>query len=744
MAQASKHLYDLLPVIYRQRDNELGEPLKALLQVMNEQLDLVEGDISQLYDNWFIETCEDWVVPYIGELIGFEVLHQGGEVAGVGSARDTDRNRLLIPRAEVANTIRYRRRKGTLALLELLAASVADWPARAVEFNYLIHKNQALNYLRRERGRCIDLHRPQDLQQLDTPFDPNAHGIDVRRIDSVRKQGRYSCSSVGLFVWRLGAYPVEKSPAHCKEAVNPACFTFSALGNDAPLFVAAKAETDPDSIADEINLPLMISRSLLERRIGDLHGEARSLQIWVGAASKGKQAEPALKRMDSGDIVVTDLSRWNYFPPPGKVAVDPLLGRMAFPSRQAPKQGVWVSYHYGFSDAIGGGGYQRKLHHPGGSKIYLVGQGQAFDNINAALHQWRQDAEQHAVIEITDNRVYVEPLLVRFTEANASLQLRAGNRKRPVIRLLDWQTDKSDALVVSGFEQNRFSLDGIMIAGRGIELSGDMARFSICHSTLVPGWSLDEHCEPKRPAEPSIEIHSPAVCVDIRHSIIGSIQLDPVISIVEVQQRPQSSDRDSHCADPKDQDDVEKITEIRLDPIAICISDSILDATGTEREAIGAPGCPVAHARLSVKRSTVIGQVQVDSIQLAENSIFNGRVLSARTQKGCVRFCYVTPGSRTPRRYHCQPDLVTADKAGQARQLEEQRVRPLFNSQRYGKPDYCQLSACCAVEISRGADDESEMGVFHDLYQPQRLANLNARLNEYVPAGAEVGIIFET
>jgi hypothetical protein len=69
------------------------------------------------------------------------------------------------------------------------------------------------------------------------------------------------------------------------------------------------------------------------------------------------------------------------------------------------------------------------------------------------------------------------------------------------------------------------------------------------------------------------------------------------------------------------------------------------------------------------------------------------------------------------------------------------RVRPQFNSFRYGKPSYCQLAEHCAEEITRGADDESEMGVFHDLFQPQRAANLRARLDEYIPARADVGII---
>ena len=52
------------------------------------------------------------------------------------------------------------------------------------------------------------------------------------------------------------------------------------------------------------------------------------------------------------------------------------------------------------------------------------------------------------------------------------------------------------------------------------------------------------------------------------------------------------------------------------------------------------------------------------------------------------------------------------------------------------------ITATCAPGITRGAGDESEMGVFHDLFQPQRAANLRARLDEFMPAGSEAGIIF--
>jgi len=188
------------------------------------------------------------------------------------------------------------------------------------------------------------------------------------------------------------------------------------------------------------------------------------------------------------------------------------------------------------------------------------------------------------------------------------------------------------------------------------------------------------------------------------------------------------------------------------EPQQIQITDSILDATSEDGIALGSSRGAIAYVALTVARSTVIGRVQTHSIELAENTIFNGSITVARRGLGCVRFCYVPEDSRTPRCYECQPDLVKqavsentnvpeADKPA-AMEQEVGRVRPLFNSLRYGTPAYCQLAERCAEEITRGADDESEMGVFHDLFLPQRAANLRARLDEFTPAGMDAGIVY--
>jgi hypothetical protein len=96
-----------------------------------------------------------------------------------------------------------------------------------------------------------------------------------------------------------------------------------------------------------------------------------------------------------------------------------------------------------------------------------------------------------------------------------------------------------------------------------------------------------------------------------------------------------------------------------------------------------------APASLTLKKSTVLGSIDVHTIKLAENSIFYGPVRVARIQMGCMRFCYV-PGrsSRTPRRYNCRPDMAFQGALSEETHQEALRVRPQFKSTHYGEPNY--------------------------------------------------------
>ena len=118
-------LYNLLPAFDRLRDNEVGGPLKALLGVIGDQVAGLEGDIDQLYDDWFIETCQDWLVPYFADLVEVTL---GPTAVGTATLNPLD---AASRRSEVANAIRDRRAKGTLAAIERFAADTTGWPSRA-------------------------------------------------------------------------------------------------------------------------------------------------------------------------------------------------------------------------------------------------------------------------------------------------------------------------------------------------------------------------------------------------------------------------------------------------------------------------------------------------------------------------------------------------------------------------------------------------------------------------------------
>jgi hypothetical protein len=798
MSEKLDSLYQLLPEIYRSRDAAQGYPLRALLRVIAEQADLVESDIRQLYENWFVETCQDWVVPYLGDLIGYRFTEE--TAAPWTEAMIATRLGYLIPRREVANTIRYRRRKGTLPLLEELARDVAGWPARVKRD---IPGVKEPGYTEQELGTG-----------LEPPLGQQKPGV-------------------WLEVWRLKTYPVFMTPAHCLESEGDHCYLFSVLGNNTPLHARAVPETDPAHIAEDINLPVVITRKRLKDHPA-YYGKDSSLAIWAEDWPSLNAPQP----IPVDRIEPTDLGNWENLPSKDHVGVDPGLGRIVFPPEQLPPGEVRVAYQYAFSANIGGGAYERPLQQPDNAVFYRVvkmprgaphldepdlvededweaeedKESRVCRSLQRALERWREDQPLRAVIEIDTDEIYTEvyPRHDRHEavhhhkpvielEAGQYLQIRAANKRRPVLHLLDRWTDRLDDLRVEMAPGSRFVLDGLLIMGRGVrvedprlrkhekpserveglaeeesfeevpegpadpwatrrgrrseavhtaetldaarysgatgepaeaeqretetQLEGELAirpvRLSIRHCTLVPGWLLKPNCDPVYPEAPSLDVALKQARVSIEHSILGSIQI-------------------TH-------------NDVKEDPIRIEISDSILDATREDGEhhceALGAPGWPWAHALLNFRRCTVFGRVLSYAIELAENSIFMGLIRVGRQQIGCMRFCYVRPGSHTPCRHHCQPDLVcqpildkfmhgeiTEKEKEQELKAAQDSVRPTFTSPRYGTPGYCQLARGCSDKITRGAEDGSEMGVWHDLYQPQREANLRARLEEYLPA----------
>ena len=165
-------------------------PLQSLLMVVGEQLDALAYDLDRLYDDQFIETCAPWVIPYIGDLIGYQSIN------GIATAVDE-------PRAEVAETISLRRRKGTVLVIEQLARDVTGWGAHAVEFFQVLGDTQYIEpYPPREllrarharlaqRSLCRHRLRPNLAQSRRAPHRPAPQPLqhsEYRRVPMVARR----------------------------------------------------------------------------------------------------------------------------------------------------------------------------------------------------------------------------------------------------------------------------------------------------------------------------------------------------------------------------------------------------------------------------------------------------------------------------------------------------------------------------------------------------------------------------
>ena len=662
-----ERLYELLPAVYRLRDAELGHPLRDLVTVLAEQAVLVERDVERLYENAFIETCQGWVVPYVGDLIGVRPLRETG----------------FTNRAEVANTLGYRRRKGTAAVLEDLARAVTGWPARVVECFELLGWTQNDDHVVADLHGTASLRDADALELVDGPFDRTAHTADVRRIEP--RRGRHGIAHVGLHLWRLAAYPLAGVAARAADATGLR-FHFSPLGNDTRLFHHPTAETGPEHVAGELHVPAPLRRRRVRAALADYYGPGLSLLV----ARDGATVEPPAVR-------ICNLAGWVHEPAAGEVAIDPELGRIAFADGEGPDESVTVTYHHGFSADVGGGQYERaaSFAEVEGAVELAVGAGQAFATVGAALADWAALGPDRpgAVITVHDSATYEETPAVQVP-AGRRLELRAANEQRPTLRL-------GGELVVDGGDGSAFDLDGLVVEGGALRATGTLDRLRLRHVTLVPGLSLGEDGTPASPGAPSLIVESPNAEVSVERAILGAVR----------------TARDSE----------------------LTLADSIVDAHDPGTLAFAGLAAGEPGGTLVAVRVTFFGGVACRVLRLGDATIFFGPATAERRQEGCVRFSWVAPGSRLPRRFRCQPAVPSGATAAEAGRAAD-RTRPRFTSRRYGDPGYAQLHRATAREVLRGAEDGSEMGAFSHLMQPQREDNLRIRLDEYLRLGLEAGI----
>jgi hypothetical protein len=231
-----------------------------------------------------------------------------------------------------------------------------------------------------------------------------------------------------------------------------------------------------------------------------------------------------------------------------------------------------------------------------------------------------------------------------------------------------------------------------------------LGQLQIKHSTLVPGWSVDPHGEPRHADSPALLVDQAGARVTATRSILGAVRA------------------------------VELATPI--------FADTIVDATDVAGVAYAAPDGKSGGGALTLTACTVIGKVHASVLTLVSDSILWGDIaptdaapwvsalVADRRQEGCVRFSFLPYQAVTPRQFKCVLRALASPQ-------------PYFASLRYGRPAYAKVLAATAGSIRMGASDGGEMGAFHYVLAPQRESDLQTRLQEYLPVGLESGAIYQ-
>lgn len=751
-------LIELLPQHLRNRDAAEGQALEALMGLLGEELAKVERDIDQLYDNWFIESCEPWVIPYIGALIGARPMRSfGGNEVGL--------------RSYVANTLGYRQAKGTAAALEQVARDVTGWPVVAVEFFQRLIWSQHVNHVRRETLGTTSVHDAEAARLTDGPFTLACHSAAAGPAGGT--SGRYAIPHVGLFIWRLGAFPLgylsDEAAGYLggvmprQSAIAAGFRHFDPLGADRALFNPPKADR---SIAGRVDLRMVPVP--LDRRL--LHRDLNRLRDGVAGGGRWFDEVPALRiRLDGSEVPPERLHScnletrddgsgnptWRRPEQAGHVLFDPELGRLALHASDQGKT-VETSHAVAAPFPIGGGPYDRSDSFRTWRKLifgdsaidpWVIGvsarsEDQTDDvlqggivvaSLAEAIERWNTTAADgtRGLIVMLDNGSFTEDLtdaahivhvpvgaILAVTAAACPTVLGNGGTVTrnlaalaPAARRPHIRSDLRIRASAPSGEQEAgiLILDGLMIEGEVAIMAGGLGALSLRHCTV--GASAGGLLKGLR-----VISQNGGLAIEVDHCITGPLALGAAGGGLTIADSIIGEDRD-----------------LQADPDLL---PQVVDAPSSDAEIV---------------RSTLFGRASVRSVD-AENSLFLGTARAAHRQRGCARFCYTPLTSRLPRRYRCQPDLAIAAAEqvagaplpGAERDRVARSVLPIFTSSAYPASAFGQLALTCPEAIESGAFGGAEMGAGHISGTPFRRANLADMLDEFLPFGLVAAPLFQT
>lgn len=730
----AEKLWSMIPAIYRHEDGLAENPgvLRAIVEIMAEQAAILRRSHDRLWEDQYIELSDEWAVPYLADLVRTRLV----------SALNK-RGR----RVDTAKTIYYRRRKGTVRVLEELVSDIAGWEGKVVE-NFCLLARPRHNLDPRPRpfagrfsgtmpGGVADLRRPFAAELAGGPFDEYHYTPDVRRHKG--QNGRYNISKIAFHLYRLPALPVSGvTPFARPDGVS---FTFDPSGRgDSPLFARRNRPEQTDADGRQIQLwdewrsielwelpaPIpcrllghadyLITEAIVQQLLAGglsaaaaaelrtmaghrIQGEARLRTTLSLLANSADFLAPAAYQTILGGSLVDDCGQAALLPE--SVAVEEAPGAVVpVTATVAGDLSGWTATAPGKTLVIDPErGRFLFLNGPpaaGSTVSYYYG----FSGEIGAGAYSRLDVEERppdvshpdpgpitAVQLQNDGVLQIEDSGTYGPVANKlavnDMVVQAANQQRPYVRL------ESDWILNTGANANaRLLLDGLWLGAGGsfsVVLRGDYESVAIRHATFDPG-GHDVDDNPIPPLPLVIEGHVERLVID--HAIMGPITV-AAGGVLECLQ----------------------------------INDSIVD---------GAPAgaAPLALPRTEVEltRVTVFGEVDVNRLWATE-TLITGAVDVTDTQNGCFRFSAAPAGSRLPRPYESHE----FDDPGH-----------FFTSRRFGDPGYAQLSLTAPVTLVRGAENGSEMGAFNALLNPIRLDSLQAKVDEFLPFGLIPIYIVET
>jgi hypothetical protein len=240
----TEKIWQMIPEVYHTEDGggTDGDPmrqidvLRQIVTVIAGQAAITRRSIDRLWEDQNVETSDDWAVPYIGDLVANRPL----------TALDTRARRV-----DVAETIHFRRRRGTPSLLEELVRELSGWDVVLVEaFKRLARACHRLDAFPTALGRVTntpvagtaDLRNARASELVPGPFDEFFHTPDYRRLNG--QNGRFNIRKVNFHIFRLQPFEMlNVTPAQLGDP-GPVTFTFDPSGRDVPLFSQGQAPED--------------------------------------------------------------------------------------------------------------------------------------------------------------------------------------------------------------------------------------------------------------------------------------------------------------------------------------------------------------------------------------------------------------------------------------------------------------------------------------------------------------------